>query len=256
MDWDREHVLRYLESNNFQTECIDEADEERADLLVSDHASKYVIEVKGKEASEAYRELCAAADTNGIASLERQVSYSNRLDAIIRKADSQLTNTSSQAGIFHILWVSCPEDIPFIHQQFKHTLYGQQDLTAFKQSVKSIPSILPCYYYHYSSFFRCPELDAVILSSPNSGQFCINEFSLRSRALRNSRLCSLFPEAAITDPFNLEKAGKALAIRGNIDRRDERAKWTYLLNAYGYWTAKAMEHHFTGMLSVPVPGEQ
>ncbi len=138
MDHYREHARRCLETKGFQTKCIDEGDEERADLFVSDSAAKYVVEVKGKEASEAYRELCTEADNGAIATLERSIGYRNRLDAIVRKAASQLANTASELTAFRLLWVSClTGEVDFIHQQFQDTLYGQRLLSAFNPSLRS-----------------------------------------------------------------------------------------------------------------------
>jgi hypothetical protein len=254
MDEYRNHARRCLEAQGFQAECIDETDEERADLLVSDSASKYVVEVKGKEASEAYQELCAEASKNEMATLERPVAYWNRLDAIVGKANAQLVSTPSEMGAFRLLWVAClMGDVDFIHQQFEYTLYGQRLVSAFdKNNVKSIPSILPCYYYDFSAFYRYREVDAVILSGPESGRLCINEFSPRTRDFRYSRMYNLLPDAAIIDPIRLEESGKALAIRADIDRKDEKAKWTYLHDTYGYMTAPLQEWHFKGMISVPI----
>lgn len=253
MDQDREHVRRWLEAAGCKTKNIDEADTERADLLVSDEAANYLVEVKSKEISEKCQDLIIEADSQGTASIGRQIERRNRLDGIVAKANSQLMNTPAPASSFRILWVCClMGDVAFIHKEFERALYGKQLLIIHDKTGKALPSTMPCFYYDQSSLLRYREIDAVVLSGPESGYLCINEFSQRLSDFRRTRLFSLFSPAALIDPVYLEKSRKALAIRQNIDRKDTKAKWQYLLDTYGYMTAPMQECQFTGIVSIPL----
>ena len=72
-----------------------EGDEERADLLVSDEIETYLVEVKGKEVSDECQELIAEANKEGTASINRVISYRNRLDGIVSFGKRSRTNPPS-----------------------------------------------------------------------------------------------------------------------------------------------------------------
>lgn len=253
MDQNSEHARCCLEAAGFQAIYIDESDEERADLLVSDDTAQYVLEVKGKEVPDEFRTMVAESDEKGIASISRRISYKNRLDGIIRKAHSQLVTTPYPTSTFRVLWISCLlGDADFIHEQFEFTLFGKEELVVLPKDFQGTPSVLTCFYYNNSSFYRYKGLDAVILSGPKGGHLCINEFSNRSSSFRLSKMYGYFPETAIIDPWRLEQAGKALAIRTTIDRSDSQAKWKYIFDTYGYMLAPTQIHSFTGLISVPL----
>jgi hypothetical protein len=259
VDRHREHAKGCLEGSGFRVEEIAEADEERADLRVSDEAALYIVEVKGKEVSAEYRELVASVRGGAVASLSRTIEYRNRLDGIIRKAESQLVSTPAPLGAFGVLWVSCLEgDVGFILAEFERTLYGVCDVAAYQANdLMKRPSIIPCFYYHHSSFFRYQRIDAVVLSGPDGGHLCVNEFAHRPDDFRRSRLYILLSQAnAVMDPPLMERAGQAIAVRGDIDRTDPQAKWDYLRNTYGYMTAPAKDFHGVVMTSVPLRRQQ
>jgi hypothetical protein len=254
MDHDRQHVKECLEAEGFMVELVPEADEERADLLAHDAADVYVVEVKGKEVTKEYRDLVAQAATGAVACLDREVKRRNRLDGIVHKAESQLVATPAAPGAFRLLWVRLPEnpDGYFIRSEFEQTLYGSRDLLVFTQDRKLV-GVLPCYYYGHASFFRCKRIEAAILDGPDGGNLYLNEFGERADAFRKSSLYrSLAGANAVTDPVLQERAGKAIAVRGDPDRRDQHALREYFQRTYGYLTAAAHTLHGTVMTSTPL----
>lgn len=251
MDRPKEHARHCLEANGFRVQDIDECSEERADLLASDGVDEYVVEVKSKEVSAECENLIAEAANSGLATLDRDITTRNRIDAVVKKADAQLAATPAAAGAFRILWVSCLSgDACFIHRQFERTLYGDRDVMLHDGHGKALLRSVPCYYYDFSSFYACPGIDAAILSGPDTGYLCVNDCSPRYEAFRRSRLYAFLPDRAVLDPVRQEQVGEALRILGKIDRRDSTAKWKYLRDTYGYMTAPMRAVQFTGLLSL------
>jgi hypothetical protein len=252
MDQQESHAVDSLEAAGFRTTRIKEkANERRADLLVSDGVSEYLIEVKGKDVSAEYRQLQGEADSEGIACLERVIAYRDRLDGILGHAHSQLIATPP-TDAYRLVWISClMEDFDFVHQQFEFTLYGKQELVLFKD-LKHLPSTVTCFYYNHSSFFRFREIDAVILSGPSSRYLCLNEFSQKSSEFRQTDLCEFFPDTNIIVPSKIEQSGKAISLPAEIDRSDDKAKWKYIFETYGLMSAPAHVHSFRGLMSVPL----
>jgi len=212
--------------------------------------------VKGEDASEEYRRLDAMSCDGEVACLDRPIEYRNRLDGIVRKAESQLRSTPAPPEAFRILWVSCQAgDAEFIRAEFEQTLYGLKDLAVFDKTLASC-DMLPCFYYDRAAFFRYREIDAAVISGPQGGQLFLNEFGQSPDRFRESRLYTLLAgKRAVMDPQLRERGGVALAIRGDIDRSDDKAKWEYLLETYGYSTAPARSCHFVAVTSVPLRDE-
>ncbi|MGH8508083.1 MAG: hypothetical protein ACREVH_05120, partial [Gammaproteobacteria bacterium] len=53
-----------------------------------------------------------------------------------------------------------------------------------------------------------------------------------------------FPPEARVDPLDLEKAGKAYCVRGDIPRKDDKAVWHYLFDKYGARTSVMLSSEF------------
>ena len=172
-------VYQFLKDNDFNPSRVSEDDEEKADFLAFDAVDAYVVEVKGKDLPNDYQEFIEKSAIEGQSSLTRRLESLNRIDSIVKKAESQLVNTQAPERALRLLWVLClNRDADFILDQFKVRLYGMQELAIISQIESSNKvSALPCFYYGYSSFFRFHRIDAAVLLSVEGAYFCVNEFS-------------------------------------------------------------------------------
>ena len=187
-----------------------------------------------------------------LASTSRIVKPWNALSALIRDACEQTASTPASDMAFRILWlVAAHNDSYFVLSCVEKRLFGLENVVAIK-SFQIPPITKRCYYYSYSDFIRCPDLDAAILSNLQVGYMCVNSFSHRRQALRSSRLYNILnKKGAIRDPEIEESEGAAFLIgEKNIDRSSIGGQWKTLKQKYGYGTSVMVDSQFNAVMSI------
>ncbi len=221
-----------------------------ADFLIEFAPSRYLVEVKEKQAGLEFQEFVDEAAEKGIATAGRIIERRNGLSKIVRDAATQLCETPEPAD-FRIVWISClHEDSSFQFEQLERTIYGMVTLTTHASN-GTVLGTKPCFYYQFNEMFGMPSIDAVILSGENGGRLCVNNFSPKLQEFRRSKLYKMFG-TAVWDPLKLEASERALVIDGDVDRRDSKALWRFIKDKYGVLTAKMIESQFSGLISVKI----
>jgi len=130
---------------------------------------------------------------------------------------------------FKWLWLYALGKAPDLKmRQFLATLYGVMYIGDFE---KSGPS-LPCFYFSFNEFYRSSEIiDGAIISTRQEAKLCLNNFSTRYMALKNSVLYRKF-QGGICDPERLESEGKAYIADCDLDRSNKKAVLKYIQNKY------------------------
>ena len=220
-----------------------------ADYLVTKDSESFLLEVTEKRESTFLSDLRSTAEIEGIATGIREPTYWNRIDGILGDKAEQLLQTSLvYPDIPRVVWLSAlNRDSRHILTRLKQTVYGLQTLAVRGESGEFNSRM--CFYCTHSAFFKFQNIDALILASNKGGILCINEFSNLSDAIRASKLFEMFPPEARVDPLQLEKAGKAYCVRGDIPRKDGKAVWQYLFDTYGVRTSVMRSSELSGYVS-------
>jgi hypothetical protein len=221
-----------------------------ADYLVTKDSESFLLEVTDKSESDFLSDLLLKAENEGIATDSRAPSFSNRIDGILRDKEKQLMQTSTMyPDVPRVVWLSAlNRDSRYILRCVKHTVYGLQTVAVLSASGEF--SSKRCFYRTHSAFFKFQNIDALILAYNGGGTLCLNEFSKRVATVRASKLAQMFPPEARIDPLDLEKAGKAYCVRGDIPRKDDKAVWQYLYNTYGVRTSVMLSSEFVGYVHI------
>ncbi|NJM10002.1 MAG: hypothetical protein HC883_03700 [Bdellovibrionaceae bacterium] len=242
-----EYARRVFEAHEFRVDRLEAPDGGRcADFLVTKESDSFLLEVTDKRESDFLSNLLLKAKDGGIATASRKSSFSNRIDGILRDKEEQLVQTSRMyPNIPRVVWLSAlNRDSEYILRCVKNTAYGLQTVSVLSASGEFISK--RCFYRTHSAFFRFQNIDAVILAGIEGGTFCLNEFSKRAATVRDSNLAQMFPPEGRIDPIRLERSGKAYCVRGDINRRDDKAVWQYLYDTYGVRTALMHSSEFVG----------
>lgn len=181
-------VRKYLETLGFHVTKIPESPlRQEPDFLVRDEVSQYLIEIKDKD-NQKFIDLLNSQPANDKVNLE----FDNSISAIIRDSARQLDSYEGQGEIFKILWFFVGANIfdSSISMQIGKTLYGLQELEGYKRSGEFFQTL--CFYFTYSEFYRCKQLDAVIVQSSEEKVLCVNDFSSKRDSLRQARLYQHF----------------------------------------------------------------
>ncbi|MEX0937900.1 MAG: hypothetical protein WDZ59_08555 [Pirellulales bacterium] len=211
-----------LSNLGFHVDVVAETTGRRADLLVRDESSSYLIEVKEKRDSPAdvlNRKECFESDE--VYEQVDPLSRDNRISGILRDARKQLTETPKENEAFQLIWFHASgvdSDLKF--RQAFATFYGHVDLRAVQPpSAESVP----CLYFDYSLAVDMPEIDALILLDKKHIQVCVNEFSHRIEDFRRTQLFRTFDELrGVFDPAQMINEKKCIACRFELPRRDDR----------------------------------
>jgi len=226
-----DQIRQFFEVRGFDFERIEEAEEERADFYIEKDNVRVLFELKIKEddPDEAKRRSAILAK-NEVYSYSESSLRRNRLSGVVRKGVSQLINTPGDWE-FRLMWIhSAGHYAEHTMNRFRNTLYGMRLL--FHTDTLLEPK--PCYYYDESDFFRFRNsLTGVVLSEGNTDfmQLCINNHHSKVGAFRISPFRGIF-KGACCDPEEIEAAGEAYIVEGEVNRSDEGELATYLTKKY------------------------
>lgn len=225
-DNDAKDVLSFFKSQGFRGEVIPTSDKETPDLHITDGAVTYVFEVKTKFDSQEYIEH---KKTTLLASKIYEevvpITPKNTIDGIIKKGCKQLKN--SHSGDLFLLWIKLKTSDPQRDMDIaKQTILGIQKVW----DVTNQHSIVDCYYFKNSSFFRHKDiLDGIIFEAENGGEFWINNFSPRYKKIKT---CELTKKIQPNDPLETVMRDGQYIVDGTVDRGSENEVIQYLMKKY------------------------
>lgn len=228
-----------------------ELNEKRADLEATYKNEIVIIEAKGKEPHQAYKELLKEANSNGLATCSRKIIPWSALSSVIKKATLQLQATPAPQEAPRIFFISCIHyDWSYVLDAFKYCLYGEVELSLWRDtdSLPDLCGIKPCFYYLFSEFRQYPILDAVVLGGLKGFMLLINEFGEHKSYIRKSQIYSKAQNTnSLCDPEILRDKGEALSILSK-KRLNETECWQYILDTYGYKSSLMSRYQFNGLV--------
>ena len=249
-------VRALLEAVGFSVRKIPPAQGRTADFHVQDARHSYLVEVTEKQPAENFREFLNRAELEGSATLSRTVDRNDRIDEVVRDKADQLRRTRSPSD-FNVLWITASDDdAKHLCEVLFRTLYGVADLSAVRKlsNVTEQPRLLTCFYYDYFSFYRHCDLHGVAFSSASRVCLFLNTMSQRVEDFRLSDLCNQFAlRNGLIDPGAWASRPDVLFLDLEVNRADEKAKWSALRSKYGLFASRLRSSSFEGRLVVPLP---
>lgn len=224
----KDGVTRFLESSGFFVTQIPVSQKPTPDLLAVKE-QRYLIEIKTKEDDQSVLDArLECLRRRGIAEGGASFAPQNTMSGIIKYGvEKQLAQYPEHERDFCLLWlVAAGTDSEAQYQQFLGTLYGLTNVCGPDDL-----SLMPCYYFRNSAFFRWPKLDGAIVGTLGRFKLCVNSYSPQADTLKYSSLAERFA-TAVTDPRDLEARGEAYVADCHIDRRDEQGVIRYLQRKY------------------------
>lgn len=217
-------AINVLTEFGFRVEEIPESNEpnqSRADLLVSDDESHYVIEVKDKgEGDERRKERHETLGKGEVFSETDALARDNSISGVLIHARDQLDATPKPPNAFQLIWLysaGVAADTKF--RQTQYTFYGIRHLICRDDNSGMTTD---CLYFDYCTAFNMPTVEAVILTDKQNLSVCLNEFSTRAAEFRASALYTRFKEVrAIFDPVELVEQGLFTAFRSPMPRKND-----------------------------------
>lgn len=247
-------VRALLEAVGFSVRKIPRTQGRTADFHVQDARHSYLVEVTENQPAENFREFLNRAELKGSATLSRTVDRDDRIDGVVRDKADQLRRTRSPSD-FRVLWITASDDdAKHLCEVLFRTLYGVADLSAVRKlsSVTEQPRFLTCFYYDYFSFYRHCDLHGVAFSSVSRVCLFLNPMSQRVEDFRASDLCNQFAlRNGLIDPGAWDSRPDVLFLDLEVNRADEKAKWSALRSKYGLFTSRSRSSSFEGRLVVP-----
>lgn len=221
-------VRSLLESEGYGVTRIPTTSENRADYNAVLDSEAHLIEVKTIVPSP------IEMGGDGVALWSIDLGYRNSVSGVIGHSAKQLLSTPGADAAFRMVWfVLSDADWRAHAEQIKTTLYGAVDLI-YEMGGGTAKS-KPCYLFTFSEFWRRREIDAVVVSSFSEGRVCLNAWSNRAAAFKESKLWKLHATAgAISDPEVEESAGAAFIADFEGDRRDQQAMLDGVQRKYGH----------------------
>jgi hypothetical protein len=232
----KDAISKFLRECGFEVTQVPEGPHPSPDLLVT-KSQRYLIEIKTKEDDPAViadraRRLRAGEVVDSGAAFTPQSTMSR----IIRDGVKQLEAYPARERDFCLLWLlAVGSDLESQYQQFLGTLYGLTNLVG-----PDSLTLMSCYYFRNSAFFRWQNLDGAIVGTMARGELCINSYSPRGTSLKESSLAQIFG-TAVTDPRKREVEGRAYIADCDVDRRDEQQLLQYLQTKYRRPALMAMD---------------
>ncbi len=238
-------IAENLEGLGLQVTALEERDGQRTpDLLASSGDTRFLIEVKSKtdDADELALQNERAAQGE-VGEWSEPWAPRNTVSRILRDGARQLAAFPEEQYDFALLWLHAEGRDPGSQlEQFRHTLYGLTRVF----SLRELEFDHQCFFFHESGFFSLSDsLDGAIISTPTEAQLCLNTYSSRSGALRESPLArALAP--GMCDPEALAEEGVAIIADFAADRRDSSKVIAALQEKYG---KELLQHMHMGSLS-------
>lgn len=235
-------VNEYLMSLGFIVTKIPETSQQTPDFLVSDEVSQYVIEVKDKD-NQKFIDLIHSNNRDSKVNLE----YDNVISGIIREGVSQLDSYISQEKVFRIIWFFIDTNFfgGSLSLQIGKTLYGLQEIEGYKLNGEFFQTI--CYYFTFSEFFRSKQLDAVVIQSPKEIVLCVNDLSLQSDELRQTRLYQTFSKSKL----NIIEPSKSRCCIADdftsLDRKNSKAVAEFVCRKYNLREITAYSYNLVNL---------
>lgn len=212
MEYSKRLAIAKLRRLGFEVDEIPRGMEKRADLHVNDGTHTYHIEAKDKFESQD----SPAASQDDLYRRKDPLTHNNTISGVLRDAQKQLSQTPKKNATFQLIWLHAGSDLQW--RLAFATFYGHMHLSArWPRGAKSVE----CFYFTYNAAHLMPDVEALILTEGEGLHLCLNEFSPRRDEFRSSRLYEVFSEGEI-DPVAMEAAGKIIACRENISRKNPR----------------------------------
>jgi hypothetical protein len=241
----KSQIAASLEDFGFEVVLLEEREGVKTpDLLATKNRERFLFEIKSKgddEGELAFQRSRAAAGEVG--EWSEPWSPRNTISGVIREGVQQLAAFPSDEYDYSLLWLHAEGIDPESQfQQFSHTLFGLARVFTLRDRNFDYK----CYFFHESAFFRLRNaLDAAIISTPKEAQLCLNTYSPRVNALRQSTLARAL-EGGICDPETLERKGLAIVADCGADRRNSSEVIRFLQEKYG---AELLQHMHMGRLA-------
>lgn len=125
-------------------------------------------------------------------------------------------------------------------------LYGLNTLEGYTEAGEYCSR--PCYFFYESLFFKCKDLDAVIIQSYDVYSLCLNPYSVRFETWKTYPFLSAF---SIIDPVAEESAGAAFLTDCSADRSDMHQVLQYLRQKYRLRALRVTEYVLVNMPAEP-----
>ena len=252
METGRENAKQIFDSLGFDVEQIPEDDEERADLIVRDAETCFIIENKDKEDVPLSDDQQQSLERGEVVSGADRTTQNNRIAGIFTKARDQLDATPADEGAFRVIWFHADGmDRQLIWDRAFATFYGKVDLLP-RDEVSN--DIIHCYYFDYATSFSIPTVDALILSDGRSLQLLLNEFSENADRIKETALFNVFASGgAVVDPRELETKDQILTFRHDMPRKDDKERLSAMESDTGkrYHVVRFMRHTVSVLSSPP-----
>jgi len=213
-----------LKNLGYAIEIIPTSDKEQkkeADFLITYKDIVAIVEAKLKEddpkiANEKERKLVAGE----VSIVEGKLGRNETHSGIINKATKQLISSGDKEHDFKIIsFIATGSNVKTKADQFKDTIYGS---TLIMESSDNGTTSKICYFFRNADFYRKKGIDAAVVSYILNGeiitQLCLNPYSKKFEALRNSIFLEPFNDAVI-DPIDLERQGLAYIPDNDIERK-------------------------------------
>lgn len=226
------------------------------DLLVTFGGKRFLIEEKEKLDSKEF--LLKRSDTLASGKVHEvfvpQV-FDNTLDGIIEKAARQIS-ASGQPYDFGLVWITAAGVRgEAVFGKIVSTLYGMMPIMSME-----LPSLVHCYFYRNSSFFRCRKhVDGAVVAHVSrdsySCKLLVNSASPKYSCFVATDFVSVFKSKnAATDPVAEEADNNAFVVDPGIDRKDEAAVIRHLQDKYSLKHVQPMPLTYVGgeMLLPPI----
>jgi hypothetical protein len=234
-DPDKDFVLSFLRSMGFHVEPIPESSYKTPDLKVMMPEGDVLVEVISKEDDKQLRDLLESSPGTP---LFYNVSSAEKA---LRKAWHQIRDFPDRDNEdFTLIWFITRKVggvAVLVRPHIISQLYGIENISGQKID-RTVFDFMPCYFFKESFFFKYQDIDGVVLYEDQlEGQLvelCLNHFSPRYNTFKSMKLKELFRDHfSVTDPREMEAAGKCFIADCEISRKDKNGIVRYLKDKYG-----------------------
>jgi hypothetical protein len=229
-------VTAFLGRYKFDVQRLPECSEYKTpDLLAVSPESRLVVEVKSKRQDDQLSQLLR--QSRGTSRPYR----GSPIETSLRGGCRQLREwPCRKPDDFTLIWY-CTARVPSARVPVPEIVAGTLEALLF--GIETLEGRMerdetfyqkPCFYFHYSFFWRHKELDAVVIENGGELQLCVNNFSDGYRRFRSSRLYKLFAAAGrLIDPIVIEKRGECFVLDSPHPRGDRNKSVQLLREKYG-----------------------
>lgn len=205
-------------------------DEETCDLFVRNNSEKFLVEVKSKDSDKT---IVKDLRKNNIATRKKSVGRTNIISNIVAKAYKQLNAIKDYGNCFKLIWFEIKhKETERLHfSQILSSLYGVEDIVF--EPEKDNHQNKKCYYFTHSDFHKLPNLDGVIVSSPNGNILLVNNFSNQFNKFVTSNVSKIFTNRKrMFNPIDWEKENQCFIADCNTDRKNKEEILKYISQKY------------------------